>query len=47
MFKKVTSKKDGTIPFLHTLLARSHLYIVTAVHIKKTNTNIFSELEPI
>ena len=45
IFKKVTSekkiKKNGTIPFLHTMLARSNLYIVTTVHIKKTNTNIF------
>ena len=49
MSKKVTSeeKKNGTVPFLHTLLARSNLYIVTTVHIRKTNADIFSELEPI
>ena len=38
---------DGTFSFLNVLLVRNNHYVVTTHYRKKTNTNIFSELEVI
>ena len=38
---------DGTFSFLNVRLVRNNHYVVTTVYRKKTNTNIFSELEVI